>query len=107
MTPTAPEDLAAYVEALAVKHGGIAYGDLMALATEAVSADHLLLAAEGLVNCRTARLMRVFVDQASGANLPEEDVRRLLGLAADGDQFALDGVEVVYRPVSLRTDTDA
>ena len=107
MTPTAPEDLAAYVEALAVKHGGIAYGDLMALATEAVSADHLLLAAEGLVNRRNARLMRVFLDLATGTDLHEHEVNRLLGLAAGGDQSALDGVEVLYRPFSQRTDTNA
>ena len=107
MTPTAPEDLAAYVEALAVEHGGIAYADLMALASQDVDADRLLLAVEGLVNRQNPRLARLFVDQASRADLPEEEVSRLLGLAAGGDPSAMKGLEVVYRPVLTATDPGA
>ena len=79
---------------------GLPFAELTRLAeTGAAPLGRLLEGAEGLVNGRTPRLRRVFVEERSGVQLPEEALRARLAEAAQGVPDALKGVEVVYRPV--------
>lgn len=59
----------------------------------------LLGSAEHLSNQHPPRLARVFIETATGRELPETELRPLLSRAAAGERGALAGLEVVYRPL--------
>lgn len=91
------------IERFAAESGGLTYDDMMALAERGdADRDRLLVVAEALATDRHPRLRRVFVERATGAPVDEEEVGRLLELAASGDEAGLERLDVVYRPVEAR-----
>jgi len=92
-----------HIERFASENGGLTYDEMMALAERGdADRDRLLVVAEALATDRHPRLRRVFVERATGAPVEEEEVGRLLELAASGDEAGLERLDVVYRPVEAR-----
>jgi hypothetical protein len=78
--------------------GSVEYDKLMALAEVGeANRDQLLIVAESMATDRHPRLRRVFVDRESGRDLPDSEVVQRLERAANGEELALAGIDVVYR----------